>query len=83
MWLAKNLERSFTEETRVTFKALTAEEIEYYVSRYEPLDKAGSYGIQDWFAACVTKVEGCYYNVMGFPISRIYRTLKKIAESET
>jgi septum formation protein len=83
MWLTKNLESSFTEETRVTFKALTAEEIEYYVSRYEPLDKAGSYGIQDWFAACVTKVEGCYYNVMGFPISRIYRTLKKIAESET
>ena len=83
MWLAKNIEKSFTEETRVTFKALSAGEIEYYVNRYKPLDKAGSYGIQDWFAACVTNVEGCYYNVMGFPISRIYRMLKTIAASET
>ncbi|MEE9190065.1 MAG: Maf family protein [Candidatus Neomarinimicrobiota bacterium] len=83
IWLAKDLERSFTEETQVTFKALTSAEIDYYVNRYKPLDKAGSYGIQDWFAACVTRVEGCYYNVMGFPISRIYAALKKIAESET
>lgn len=66
----------FSEATKVTCKHLTDEEIWYYIKQYKPFDKAGSYGIQDWFGyTAVTKLEGCYYNVMGLPVSRIYKEL--------
>lgn len=66
--------------TKVTFKALTNEEIEHYVNTYRPFDKAGAYGIQEWIGLIgVTKIEGSYFNVMGLPTHLVYATLTKIA----
>lgn len=65
--------------TKVTFKALTDQEIWYYIKNYAPLDKAGSYGIQDWIGQiAVTHIEGSYFNVMGLPTHLLYQTLKNI-----
>ena len=65
--------------TKVTFKTLSEEEINYYVTKYHPLDKAGAYGVQEWVGYVgVTKMEGSYFNVMGFPISRVYETLRQL-----
>lgn len=62
--------------TKVTFKELSDEEIEYYIHNFKVLDKAGAYGIQDWIGQIgVTKIEGSYFNVMGFPMDKIYKTL--------
>ena len=62
--------------TKVTFKALSDSEINYYINNFSVLDKAGSYGVQDWIGQiAVTKIEGSYFNVMGFPIDKIYETL--------
>lgn len=59
--------------TDVTFRELTKEELEYYVEKYMPLDKAGAYGVQEWIGYVgVTRMEGSYFNVMGFPICRVY-----------
>lgn len=64
--------------TKVTFSELTEEEISHYVDTFKPLDKAGSYGIQEWIGYIGVKgIEGCYYNVMGLPVSAIYQVLKK------
>lgn len=61
----------------VEFSDLTNEEIEYYVERYSPLDKAGSYGVQEWIGYIGVKhISGSYYNIMGLPIQRLYRELK-------
>lgn len=64
------------EETRVYFRNLTREEIESYVNTGEPMDKAGAYGIQDRGALLVDKIEGCYFNVVGLPLGRLYLMLK-------
>lgn len=70
---------SFSVETDVTFKVLSDEEIEYYVSHYRPFDKAGAYGIQEWIGHIgVTGMSGSYFNVMGLPVQRIYEALKTI-----
>ena len=69
---------TFSEETQVTFQHLSENEIQDYIEIYSPLDKAGSYGIQDWFSVCVKKVNGCYYNVVGFPLSAFYQKYKTI-----
>ena len=62
--------------TKVTFKALSDSEINYYINNFSVLDKAGSYGVQDWIGQiAVTKIEGSYFNVMGFPMDMIYDTL--------
>jgi septum formation protein len=62
--------------TKVTFKALSDSEINYYINNFTVLDKAGSYGVQDWIGqVAVTKIEGSYFNVMGFPMDMIYDTL--------
>ncbi len=62
--------------TKVYFKTLTNNEIEYYVEHYKPYDKAGSYGIQEWIGyIAIEKIEGCFYNVMGFPIKLFYEEL--------
>jgi len=67
--------------TKVTFKALTDNEIWYYVKNYKPLDKAGAYGIQEWIGAIgITSVEGSYNNVVGLPTHLLYETLNAIAE---
>ena len=64
--------------TDVTFGDLTDEEIDYYVSKYRPMDKAGAYGVQEWigYVAC-TSMRGSYFNVMGFPVHKVYEILKK------
>lgn len=69
---------TFSELTRVYFKHLTAEMIEHYVRRFKPFDKAGAYGVQDWIGlAGIEKVSGCFYNVMGLPVSRLVEELRK------
>ena len=69
--------------TKVTFKTLSKEEIDYYVSKYRPLDKAGAYGVQEWIGYVgVTKMDGSYFNVMGFPICRVYETLSQLLPSK-
>ena len=71
-----NHEKSFSIKTKVFFKKLTAEEIEYYVTKYEPYDKAGAYGIQEWIGMIgVEKIEGCFYNVMGLPVNELWKVL--------
>ena len=68
---------SFSVVTNVTFKQLSADEIDYYVRTYQPMDKAGAYGIQEWIGYIgVTALEGSYFNVMGLPVQRIYEALK-------
>lgn len=64
--------------TDVTFGDLTDEEITYYVRKYRPMDKAGAYGVQEWigYVAC-TQMHGSYFNVMGFPVHKVYEMLKK------
>lgn len=67
--------------TKVTFKALTDEEIWYYIKNYNPLDKAGAYGVQEWIGAiAITKIEGSYNNVVGLPTHLLYETLINIAD---
>ena len=71
-------ESTFVSRTDVTFAALTEEEIQHYVTRYSPMDKAGAYGIQEWIGYVgVERIEGSYYNVMGLPVQRLYNELKK------
>jgi septum formation protein len=73
-------DRSVTdlEKTSVTFRRLPRREIEEYVASGSPLDKAGAYGIQDDYGAVfVTRIEGCFYNVVGFPLARFYTTLER------
>jgi septum formation protein len=71
----------FTEVTQVEFYPLTEKEIEYYVSKFSPLDKAGAYGIQEWIGYIgVKNINGDYYNVMGLPISRVVRELQRFIQ---
>lgn len=68
---------SFTAMSKVTFGEITDEEIDYYISNYLPLDKAGSYGIQDWIGMIsVEHLEGSYFNVVGLPTHKLYQLLK-------
>ncbi|WP_308559103.1 Maf family nucleotide pyrophosphatase [uncultured Porphyromonas sp.] len=68
---------SFSSHTLVTFAPLTDSEIDHYVARYQPLDKAGAYGIQEWIGYIgVSHIEGSFYNVMGLPVHRLYRVLQ-------
>ncbi|MCK4311233.1 MAG: septum formation protein Maf [Candidatus Cloacimonetes bacterium] len=66
------------EKTRVEFKPLSAQEIDEYIKTKEPLDKAGAYGIQGFGCQFIKRLSGCYFNVMGFPVSLFYEMLKKI-----
>jgi septum formation protein len=66
--------------TDVYFKNLSDLEINYYLDNFQYNDKAGSYGIQDWFGlTCVNRIEGCYYNVMGLPTKKLYNLLSKFS----
>lgn len=77
--VAKEWERRFSVTTDVTFKTLSDEEINYYITTYKPFDKAGAYGIQEWIGYIgVTALKGSYYNVMGLPVQRIYEALQSI-----
>jgi septum formation protein len=66
----------FSEHTYVHIEHMQQEEIEYYIDHFLPLDKAGSYGIQDWIGwAKVSRIEGSYANVMGLPVQRVYEVM--------
>lgn len=77
--LYKGQKQSFVETTTVTFAALDLAEIGYYVENYNPMDKAGAYGIQEWIGLVgVEKLTGSFENVVGLPTARLYKELKKI-----
>ena len=70
--------QTITDKTEVWFRALTEEEIAYYVEKYQPLDKAGAYGVQEWIGYVgVTKIVGSYFNVMGLPMERVWEEIRK------
>lgn len=72
--------QAFTEQTSVHFKTLSQKEIDYYIDHFHPLDKAGAYGIQEWIGMIgIQRIEGCYYNVMGLPLARLYKEIIQIA----
>jgi septum formation protein len=75
--LSSSKELTFSETTKVTFETLSEEEICYYIDKYEPYDKAGAYGIQEWIGiiAC-SRIEGSYFNVVGLPVQRLYKELQ-------
>ncbi|MFI5130243.1 MAG: Maf family nucleotide pyrophosphatase [Chitinophagales bacterium] len=71
-------EISFADVTDVEFHDLSLEQIEFYVDKYEPYDKAGAYAIQEWIGVTgIKSVNGDFYNVMGLPVSRVVRELKR------
>lgn len=75
--------KTFISSTRVWFKNLNIEEINYYIKTFKPFDKAGGYGIQEWIGYIgVEKIEGSYFNVMGLPVQRLYIELQKFIEQE-
>tara|TARA_R100001015_G_C4630340_1_gene191890 strand:+ start:2806 stop:3381 length:576 start_codon:yes stop_codon:yes gene_type:complete len=68
---------SFSVSTKVFFKELSADEIDYYIEKYKPFDKAGAYGIQEWIGMIgVEKMEGSFYNVMGLPVKEVWEQLR-------
>ena len=74
--LVEGNSKSFSVATDVTFKPLSAAEIDYYIRTFKPFDKAGAYGIQEWIGYIgVTAINGSYFNVMGLPVQRIYEEL--------
>ena len=71
-------QKSFSVDTEVTFKELQDAEIDYYIKHYQPFDKAGAYGIQEWIGYIgVTSIQGSYFNVVGLPVQRIYNELSR------
>ncbi len=78
----KDFQKTVNDRTQVWFKTLTEEEIDYYLESYQPYDKAGSYGIQDWLGyIAIDKIEGCFFNVMGLPTRLVYKTLMEIGNN--
>lgn len=72
-------QRSFTAQTEVRFATLSKEEIAYYVDNFQPMDKAGAYGVQEWIGFIgVENISGSYYNIMGLPVQKLYRELLKV-----
>jgi septum formation protein len=75
---SKSKQYSFYAVSNVAFKELTDDEINYYIDRYKPYDKAGAYGIQEWIGYIgITHIEGSFFNVMGLPIQKLYTELLK------
>ena len=73
-----NKQTTFYDVSKVYFKKLKPEEIEYYLTNYSPYDKAGGYGVQDWLGYIgIDKIEGSFYNVMGLPVKELYEELIK------
>ncbi len=74
---------SFSACTDVYFNKLEREQIEYYVNRYNPMDKAGSYAVQEWIGHIgINRIDGSYYNVVGLPVSKLYQKLKEFIGEE-
>lgn len=77
----REAQHSFVAQSNVCFAHLTEEEIEYYINKYRPMDKAGAYGVQEWIGYIgIENIEGSYFNVMGLPVQRLYSELKKLFE---
>ena len=75
--------QTIVDKTEVWFRALTEEEISYYVAKYQPLDKAGAYGVQEWIGYVgVTKIVGSYFNVMGLPVERVWENIMNKQEDK-
>ena len=75
---SKTKQKVFSAKTSVYFKKLSSEEINFYVNNYQPLDKAGSYGIQEWLGLIgIKKIVGSYYNIVGFPVHKFYKEILK------
>ena len=75
----KDSQRCFVAQSDVTFAQLTDDEIDYYIAKYRPMDKAGSYGAQEWIGYIgMSNIVGSYFNVMGLPVQRLYSELKEI-----
>lgn len=73
-----NREETFTDTTKVHFRELDDDEIDYYLDKYRPYDKAGAYGVQEWIGYVgISGIEGSFYTVMGFPVLRVYQELQK------
>ena len=75
---SKNINKIIIDKTYVTFNTLQESDIRYYIDNFEPLERAGAYGIQDWSSVFIKKIDGCYYNVVGFPLPKFYKLFKKI-----
>ena len=75
----KEVQHSFVAQSDVTFAVLSDDEIDYYIAKYRPMDKAGSYGAQEWIGYIgMSNIVGSYFNVMGLPVQRLYSELKNI-----
>lgn len=75
----KTAQKTINSVTEVTFKALLDNEIKHYIERHKPFDKAGAYGIQEWIGQIgVTNIKGSYFNVVGLPVHKVYKTLLEI-----
>ena len=75
----KNRQIVISDNTKVHFVKLKLKEIEYYIDNFKPYDKAGSYGIQEWIGYIgIDKIEGSYFNVMGFPVDKFYREMMNL-----
>ena len=73
----KSVQRCFVAQSDVTFANLADDEIEYYIAKYKPMDKAGAYGAQEWIGYIgMSNIVGSYFNVMGLPVQRLYSELK-------
>jgi septum formation protein len=76
--MSNNKKITFAVSTKVYFKHLSSEEINYYIDTYKPFDKAGAYGIQEWIGMTgIEKIEGSYFNVVGLPVQKLYTELLK------
>ena len=76
----KGINEKIIDKTTVTFNKLNQQDIEFYINNYNPEMRAGSYGIQDWSSIFIKKINGCYYNVVGFPLSKFYILFNRINE---
>jgi septum formation protein len=80
---SKKKEVTFSDSTKVTFEILTDEDINFYIDKCKPYDKAGAYGIQEWIGitAC-SRIEGSYFNVVGLPVQRLYKELQEFVKDK-
>ena len=76
------IDMTFNARTFVSINTLSNNDIFHYINNYNPYDKAGSYGIQDGFSVHINKIKGCYYNVMGLPVSKFYMNYRYILENK-
>ena len=79
---SNDLDITYNEISYISLRPLSVKEINFYIDNYNTLDKAGSYGIQSFFSIHVLNIKGCFYNIMGLPLSSLYTHLKSIKKNE-